>query len=132
MADRANASQGRGRQGVQGNALDGRRDESRVRQVQVIVTSRDNLLGRGRCNNGELARQGVFVQEVVPRESRGKVIEDVINFYFKDQDAPEGKVWHYMIAMKNDANLVYLMDLLDNECIAGVAAIIIAEMLAIV
>ena len=34
--------------------------------------------------------------------------------------------------MKNDANLVYLMDLLDNECIAGVAAIIIAEMLAIV
>lgn len=37
-----------------------------------------------------------------------------------------------IIAMKNDANLVYLMDLLDNECIAGVAAIIIAEMLAIV
>ena len=34
--------------------------------------------------------------------------------------------------MKNDANLVYLIDLLDNECIAGVAAIIIAEMLAIV
>lgn len=34
--------------------------------------------------------------------------------------------------MKNDANLLYLMDLLDNECVAGVAAIIIAEMLAIV
>ena len=34
--------------------------------------------------------------------------------------------------MKNDANLVYLMDLLDNECIAGVTAIIIAVMLAIV
>lgn len=31
--------------------------------------------------------------------------------------------------MKNDANLLYLMDLLDNECIAGVAAIIIAEMI---
>ena len=28
-----------------------------------------------------------------------RVIEDAINFYFKDQDAPEGKVWHYMIAM---------------------------------
>lgn len=37
-----------------------------------------------------------------------------------------------IIAMKNDANLAYLMDLLDNECVAGVAAIIIAEMLAIV
>lgn len=37
-----------------------------------------------------------------------------------------------IIAMENDANLLYLMDLLDNECIAGVAAIIIAEMLAIV
>ena len=31
--------------------------------------------------------------------------------------------------MTNDANLLYLMDLLDNECIAGVAAIIIAEMI---
>ena len=31
--------------------------------------------------------------------------------------------------MKNDANFVLLMDLLDNECIAGVAAIIIAEMI---
>ena len=30
--------------------------------------------------------------------------------------------------MKNDANLVYLIDLLDNECIAGVAAINKAEM----
>ena len=28
--------------------------------------------------------------------------------------------------MKNDANLVYLIDLLDNECIAGVAAIILS------
>ena len=72
MADRANASQGRGWQGVQGNALDGRRDESRVRQVQVIVTFRHELLGRCRRYHGELARQGVFVQEVVPRESRGK------------------------------------------------------------
>lgn len=30
--------------------------------------------------------------------------------------------------MRNEANFVYLIDLLDNECIAGVAAIIIAEM----
>ncbi len=34
--------------------------------------------------------------------------------------------------MKNEANFVYLMDLLDNECIAGVAAIIVAEMLNLV
>lgn len=34
-----------------------------------------------------------------PENHEEKVIEDAINFYFKDQDAPEGKVWHYMIAM---------------------------------
>lgn len=28
-----------------------------------------------------------------------KIIEDAIDFYFMDEDAPEGKVWHYMIAM---------------------------------
>ena len=34
--------------------------------------------------------------------------------------------------MKNDANLVYLMGLLDNDCIAGYAAISIADIHAII
>ncbi len=34
--------------------------------------------------------------------------------------------------MKNEARIVYLMDLLDNECVAGIAAIIVAEMLNLV
>ena len=28
-----------------------------------------------------------------------RVIEDAVNFYFKDEDAPSGKVWRYMMAM---------------------------------
>lgn len=28
-----------------------------------------------------------------------KIIEDAVNFYFMDDDAPEGKVWIYMCAM---------------------------------
>lgn len=31
--------------------------------------------------------------------SEKKIIEDAINFYFMDDDAPEGKVWIYMCAM---------------------------------
>ena len=27
------------------------------------------------------------------------IIEDAVNFYFRDDDAPEGKVWKYMCAM---------------------------------
>lgn len=28
-----------------------------------------------------------------------RVIEDAVTFYFKDEDAPEGKIWRYMCAM---------------------------------
>lgn len=28
-----------------------------------------------------------------------RIIEEAVNFYFKDDDAPNGKVWYYMIAM---------------------------------
>lgn len=31
-----------------------------------------------------------------------KVIEDAINFYFHDEDAPEGKVFHYIGAMNEE------------------------------
>lgn len=30
-----------------------------------------------------------------------KVIEDAVNFYFHDEDAPEGKVFHYIGAMED-------------------------------
>lgn len=36
--------------------------------------------------------------EAIP-ELAHKVVEDAINFYFLDDDAPEGKVWIYMCAM---------------------------------
>lgn len=32
-------------------------------------------------------------------EYEEKIIEDAINFYFMDEDAPEGKVWYYMSTM---------------------------------
>ena len=32
-------------------------------------------------------------------DAEKKIIEDAINFYFMDDDAPEGKVWIYMCAM---------------------------------
>lgn len=32
-------------------------------------------------------------------EYEEKIIEDAINFYFMDEDAPEGKVWKYFKAM---------------------------------
>lgn len=32
-------------------------------------------------------------------DAEKKIIEDAINFYFLDDDAPEGKVWIYMCAM---------------------------------
>lgn len=34
--------------------------------------------------------------------------------------------------MKNDANLLYLIDLLDDECVSGICAIIIVEMMNLV
>ena len=32
-------------------------------------------------------------------DAEKKIIEDAVNFYFMDDDAPEGKVWIYMCAM---------------------------------
>lgn len=34
-----------------------------------------------------------------PENHEEKIIEDALCFYFKDVDAPDGKVWRYMIAM---------------------------------
>lgn len=34
-----------------------------------------------------------------PEKHENKIIEDAISFYFKDEDAPDGKIWIYQCAM---------------------------------
>lgn len=41
----------------------------------------------------------VKFKEWFGEDAEKKIIEDAICFYFKDEDAPEGKVWLYMDAM---------------------------------
>lgn len=42
----------------------------------------------------------VKFSEWFPEDHEKRIIEDAISFYFNDPDAPEGKIWIYMEAMK--------------------------------
>lgn len=38
-------------------------------------------------------------KEWFPDDYTDKIIEDAVNFYFEDDDAPDGKIWRYIRAM---------------------------------
>ncbi|EXZ16481.1 hypothetical protein M071_4176 [Bacteroides fragilis str. Ds-233] len=44
----------------------------------------------------------VVFKKWFPENHEQKVIEDAVDFYFNDEDAPNGKIWLYMSAMDYD------------------------------
>lgn len=44
----------------------------------------------------------VVFKKWFPEDHEQKVIEDAVDFYFNDEDAPNGKIWLYMSAMDYD------------------------------
>jgi len=66
---------------------------------QILEATAGKTFPAGTTDCDKYVAFNSYYADMCKTKDEGTILEDAYRFYFTDEDAPEGKVWHYMRAM---------------------------------
>lgn len=71
---------------------------------QIADATQNMLFPAGTTDCDKFVAFNSYYADMCHDKDEGTILADAHKFYFKDEDAPAGKIWHYMKAMHNAGN----------------------------